>query len=186
MPRNLYFDIDGTFAFQSDDVTPKPALMEGRLQAAIERARIDRLVCASGHSGQLFLAGAAHLTNDQRKWRIANLLDRIFDPEWLLPRLDLLSNTDDRFRVIDVTSDFLYVDDFAEHFALLHLSLRQFAQLVEWTPFCKDVMREKMASEGLDPAELCANRKFPRIHMSNPDDTGEEILTWLDCVSCSA
>ena len=40
--RQLYFDIDGTLLTQGD---PKPALTDGRFEAAIRRAQVGRLVC---------------------------------------------------------------------------------------------------------------------------------------------
>jgi hypothetical protein len=48
--RKLYFDIDGTVLVLNTGL-PKPALAEGRLEAAFRRVRADEIICVGNFAG---------------------------------------------------------------------------------------------------------------------------------------
>ncbi len=114
MNRVLYFDIDGVFLDYEDQ--PKPALVGGRLQQAVEQAGFTKLVCVSGWA-DLFASPALRLSVSERKAAICKLLSKLLDPHFLNERLELAQDTDNRCHSIDITEDFYYADDWADEYA---------------------------------------------------------------------
>ena len=114
-PKYLYFDIDGTWLDYDDQ--PKPALLGGRLQAALKSARFDRLFCVSGWSDMVAVLVPRRRSYGEQKEAIWQILAELFpDKNWFLENLTLVYDTDHRCRAISLEADWYYVDDWADKF----------------------------------------------------------------------
>ncbi|MGI9244221.1 MAG: hypothetical protein ACR2RV_25710 [Verrucomicrobiales bacterium] len=148
--RVLYFDIDGVLLNLSEDV--KHLLTDGALERELKRLSFSSLVCVSDwvEASQDNLPGAP--VKRRGSWiRSACTLQAVFpDENWFIERLHLAEDTGSRGRVIDMTKDWYYVDDWA---------------------------REFLGKEFGD--ELYQREKGRRVLMPDPCSDGSDILDWL-------
>ena|SRR5215510_899159 len=151
MNRVLYFDIDGVFLDYDDQ--PKTALVDGRLQQAIEQAGFTKIVCVSGWA-DLFASPVLRLSDSERKAAICKLLSKLLDADFLNERLELAQDTDNRCRSIDITQDFYYADDWADEYASK-----------EWG------------------REFYETHRGGRILQVDPCGDGSDIMKWLEALS---
>ena len=148
MRRVLYFDIDGVLVDYED--RPKVALADGSLEQELRRLAFDSLVCVSGWSDIAHASGIRLLPEQRGPW-LHRIVAMIFpDRDWFLSRLTLTVDTDNRGRQIDLSSDWYYVDDWADQY------------------FC--------AAWGHDLYERELGR---RICLADPHADGGDILQWL-------
>jgi hypothetical protein len=156
--RTLYFDIDGVLLDYSD--RPKKRLCDGRLQAALEAARIDRLVCVSSWTDLVTEALRIHArgrvpTSDAMVTGVHRVVADVFPDEvWFRQRIALAFGNDERGRHIDLAADWFYCDDWADHFV-----------------------------QRAHGAELYERELGRRIHRADPHDDGSGLLGWLDDVT---
>jgi hypothetical protein len=107
----LYFDIDGVLLNYEEQ--PKPALTNGRLEETIKATSLERLICVSGWANPTLSFGGWR--PDEQKILICTLLKEIFpDRVWFLERLELIENPDNRCAFIDFSTDWHYMDDWAD------------------------------------------------------------------------
>lgn len=110
-PRVLYFDIDGTLV-QPTFGPAKPALADGRFEAAARAAGFDRLVCVS--DGVLMArALAEHGLVDPQGHLLRLCAGTVQDEVWFRTHVDGVEDPLHRGRHIDASTDWFYVDDFA-------------------------------------------------------------------------
>jgi hypothetical protein len=112
--RILYFDIDGVLVDYDDRL--KPALDNGALERELKAAHIDRLICVSGWADMSQEPVLDITPVDRPGWVYRKFSSLIPDRRWCLERLELGSDTDHRARLIDLETDWYYVDDWADKF----------------------------------------------------------------------
>ncbi len=147
-PRILYFDIDGVLLDYQDNI--KAALDGGALERALKAARIDRLICVSGWADMSRETVLDIPLAERPGWVYRKFSSLIPDRRWCLERLELGSDTDHRGRLIDLTTDWYYVDDWADKFFI----------------------------EANGPAAF-AQWRGRRILMADPFGDGTDVLRWL-------
>ena len=149
--RTLYFDIDGVLLSYDDE--QRPLLVNGELQNRLKKLSFTRLVCVSGWS-DIFNAEVLNKSERNQKFSIHSLLNDVFpDKEWFIDRLVLAYDTDHRGQHIDLSTDWFYIDDWADKF------------------FCDEFGQTLYESE--------VGR---RILLVDPHGDGSDILHWLDNV----
>lgn len=123
LDRVLYFDIDGTINDYEDVV--KPCFRNGQLQQLLEELRFTRLVCVSGWATMARDAEAA------QRWRRypTSAVDLVETTRQVMAdafpnkamfgnRCELLFENDNRCDHIDLACNWLYIDDWANEFAV--------------------------------------------------------------------
>jgi hypothetical protein len=117
--RTLYFDIDGVLLDYED--RPKPALIGGVFERALQDAGFDRLVCVSGWAA-MAAAPVLRIPIAAQGWWLHRYLEELFpSAQWFLDRLILCTDPDRRGWSIDTSGDWYYVDDWAdEYFVAAH------------------------------------------------------------------
>ena len=157
MPRTLYFDLDGTVV-HGDFGKVKPKLADGRLEAAIRQAGIERLVCVANIC--TIVTALIDMGRD------ADGHDMIFqlcqgafrDEAWFRSSTALIPDGSHRARYIDFSGDWWWVDDRAQFF---------------------------LDSEGLSP--LAEQHRERRLMIPQPDGDGSDVIAWLESIpSCPA
>ncbi|MGB0835756.1 MAG: hypothetical protein ACPGR2_14690 [Psychrobium sp.] len=147
--KTLYFDIDGVLLCYDDN--QRPILANGALENRLKRFNFNKLVCVSGWSD---IVNSGMKSERQQKQAIYKLLNEIFlDEDWFLNHLELVYDTDTRCQHIDLTSDWYYMDDWADKF------------FIEY--FDKSLYEQALGR---------------RILLVNPHGDGSDILTWLDAI----
>ncbi len=125
--RTIYFDIDGVML--NYDEKPMEALTAGRLQSELQRLDVDTLVCLSGWSDIVNTSAIAPIPIPKQKGQIATLLGDLFpDREWLLNRLILRYNSDARCQHIDLSTNWFYLDDWADQFFVQQFGAGRYQQ----------------------------------------------------------
>ena len=142
MAKTLYFDINGTIAFQYQC---KPALVDGAFERAVRAAGFERLVCMSNVQNTIKLL--AHLGKQPDALGI--IFDMCWgafrDPDWFRRVTTLVPDPDHRANHIDLASDWWYLDDLArEYFATEELQA-QFDQHLGGR-----ILAPAPASDGMD------------------------------------
>ena len=160
MTRILYWDIDGTIIDQSIDEAVKPALADGELQSRIEAAGFDRTVCISGRATMardaLFRPYeiAKGMSPEQERLCLRSVWEIVRDAFPSFERFSQLTRlryeNDNRGEAIDLTADWYYVDDLADHFFVNAYGTSSFEE------------------------HLGA-----RILMCDPEGDGSDIIDWL-------
>src|SRR3954447_11381055 len=154
-PRILYFDIDGVLRDYED--RPKPALVGGVFEQSLQDAGFDRLVCVSGWAGMAAAEVLKVPVGERGRW-LHQIVDTVFPSiEWFLTRLVLCADPDRRAWSIDLSTDWFYLDDWAdEYFVAAH-------------------------GTALYEAELGR-----RICLANPHGDGSYVLAWSRRISTSS
>ena len=113
--RTLYFDIDGTILVEGSG-EPKPALAQGKFEAAIRNSAIDALVCVGNFVDVVREVRTVNPDYDGIGV-IFDLCQGVFtDLAWFRRVTNLARDAKDRARAIPLESDWWYVDDLAEHY----------------------------------------------------------------------
>jgi hypothetical protein len=147
----LYFDIDGVLLDYED--RPKPALAAGAFERALQAAGFGHLVCVSGWAGMATDPAMRIPVSDQGLWLHRQVRELFPSSQWFLDRLILCTDPDRRGWSIDTSSDWYYVDDWAdEYFAAAH------------------------------GAELYQAELGRRIWCADPDNDGSEVLAWVTSI----
>ena len=92
----------------------KAALDRGALERALKAARIDRLICVSGWADMSRETVLDIPLAERPGWVYRKFASLIPDRRWCLERLEIRGDTDHRGRLIDLTTDWYYVDDWAD------------------------------------------------------------------------
>jgi hypothetical protein len=146
--KDLYFDIDGTL-LSIGTGGPKPALIDGRFEAAIRLAKIERLICVGNFCHVAEMIKQVDPSYDGLGI-IFKLCQGVFaDEEWFRSITTLIPDPEHRATAIDFSSDWWYVDDLAEQF---------------------------FVKAGLH--DLFRNQLEYRIFVPQPDGTGDDVLQW--------
>ena len=148
--RVLYFDIDGVLLSLDEGV--KPLLADGALESELKRLGFSSLVCVSDWvEAAVEQLPGADVSRRGRWIRSTCKLDAVFpDEDWFIGRLHLAEDTGNRCRIIDLTTDWYYVDDWA---------------------------REFLGKEFGD--DVYQTEKGRRVLMPDPNSDGRDILDWL-------
>lgn len=115
MQKILYFDIDGVFI--DDDLEPKTALLNTKLEELLKNKNFNSFVCLSTWSTHV-----KHqyfpLTENEQKEKIYKMIEAsINDKIWFFPKLILKDDTEhNRCKHIDFKQDWYYMDDQAERY----------------------------------------------------------------------
>jgi len=147
--KTLYFDVDGTVVL-GDENRAKPNLAGGRLEAAVRRAGFERLVCVGKFSR------VAHFLKEIRSdydelGALFGICRGVFaDEAWFRSVVSFITDSEHRFRHVDLTTDWWYVDDLAVRY-----------------------IRE----EGRE--DVLMLEKGRRILIPSPTGDGQDILNWL-------
>ena len=164
MTRVLYWDIDGTIIDQSIDEAVKPALAGGVFQSWIEAAGFDHTICVSGRATMardaLFRPYeiAAGMSPEQEEVCMRSVWETVYDAfpsfEAFAQLTRLRYENDDRGQAIDLTEDWYYLDDLADHFFIKAYGER--------------VFEEELGR---------------RILMCDPEGDGSDIIAWLRSIA---
>ena len=149
--RILYFDIDGVLLDYED--RPKPALTAGAFERALQAAGFGQLVCVSGWAGMATDPALRIPVSDQGLWLHRQVRELFPSSQWFLDRLILCTDPDRRGWSIDTSSDWYYVDDWADEYFV--------------------------AAHG---AELYQAELGRRIWCADPHSDGSEVLTWVTSI----
>jgi len=134
--RVLYFDIDGVLLDYDD--RPKVALVQGRLQQLLETAGFGRLVCVSGWC-DVVRQPALRIPVSERLLAVHRIIAPLFpDGDWFLNHAEITDDTDHRCRHIDLTSDWFYVDDWADKFFSEQFGVQSYQQELGRRILCCD------------------------------------------------
>lgn len=108
----LSFDIDGVLLSYNDE--QRSLLANGSLEDSLKRCTFAKLVCVSRWF-DILNTGLTQLSDIEEKQFVYEFLDQIFiDKDWFFSRLALVYDTDHRCKHIDSTSDWYYIDDWAD------------------------------------------------------------------------
>ena len=148
--RVLYFDIDGVLLNLREEV--KHLLRDGALERELKQLSFSSLVCVSDWAEASHDQLPRASVKRRGSWiRRACTLQGVFpDESWFLGRLHLAEDAGSRCRIIEMTKDWYYVDDWA---------------------------REFLGKEFGD--ELYQREKGRRVLMPDPDGDGSDVLDWL-------
>lgn len=118
--RVLYFDIDGTINDYQDQV--KPVFRNGRLQTLLHDLGFDRLICVSGWATMVRDAEAIRSFSEATEADLIEAVRQViadaFPDRGLFHRtVELRYENDLRCDHIDLTTDWLFIDDWAIEFA---------------------------------------------------------------------
>lgn len=133
------------------DDAPKAALLEGKLELILKKAKFDFIACVSGWV-DIFAAEVMGLDSlEKRKEAMYRKLEPLFpDKKWFMEKIILVADTDHRCKYIDLKTDWYYVDDWADKF---------FTEAHDEDFFLKE--------------------KGNRILLCDHQGNGEDVLNWL-------
>jgi len=146
--RTLYFDINGVLVDYDD--RPKPALVGGVFERALQDAGFDRSVCVSGWAAMAAAPVLRIPLAEQGRWLHRHVEGLFPSADWFLERLVLCADPDRRGWSIDTSVDWYCVDDWADEYFV--------------------------AARGTALYEAELGR---RICQSNPHGDGSDVLTWV-------
>ena len=113
--RVLYFEIDGVLLDYEEH--PKPALLDGRLEAMLKSAKFDVLACVSGRSDMVAFSPLHPRSLALQQELIWQQVAALFpDKAYFLSKILLIKDTDNRCHYLDLKADWYYMDSWADKF----------------------------------------------------------------------
>ena len=122
--KTLYFDIDGTLLVNDGDAV-KTELGAGKFEEAVRGAGFLRLVCVGNFASIAHAIKEIHADYDAIGVLFRVCRGAFQDEAWLRSRTVLVTDPGNRANEIDLSGDWWYVDDLAEHY--MHVAGRDCA-----------------------------------------------------------
>ncbi len=148
--KTLYFDIDGTI-LTPDQHDVKPCLAAGRLEAAIRKAKFQKLVCVGNFARIASTLRESGVAYDELAALFSLCRGAFCDEIWFRSVTSLVANPEHRTREINFSGDWWYVDDLAA--AYLRAAKQE---------------------------DLLTKHQGTRILIPNPTGNGHDVIDWLD------
>lgn len=148
--RVLYFDIDGTIVHQTFG-PPKAAFANGGFEALLREGELDRIVCVSDAVSMGRALEAAGQISSVGRYVFKQCRGAFRDWRWFARNIEFVSDPSNRARDIDVASDWLLIDDWADRYLM----------------------------RGRSRALLRSARRGQRVFRPEPDSDGWELRAWL-------
>lgn len=149
----LYFDINGTLLDEND--MPKKSLINRRLETVLKSKNFDYYACVSSYSDMVaqrfnYTKKPSKIEQKESIWLL--LKDIFTDKDDFIEKLILIYNTDRKGEYINFDSDWYYLDDWADKFYGEVYGIAQYDKMI----------------------------KQEKIHLTQHDGNGEDILVWLE------
>lgn len=113
--KTLYFDIDGTILVDDKNAV-KSDLDNGMFEAAIKKARFEKLVCVGNFGAIAKAVKDLGVEYDELGVLFGLCRGAFLSETWLRSVTTLISHPQDRADAIDFDGNWWYVDDLAFHY----------------------------------------------------------------------